>query len=247
MAILFDMREISARQTVGGEVRRYSETVNFCERVFLPVSLKDQLIPGTLEFAIQTLVEPPLDTAVFAKQYQNDETGRAAYDPKILLKIVLLGYARGLISSRKIERACRENVVFIALACGQQPDHSTIAAFVSSMKEEILPLFRDVLLVCQEMELLGGTFFALDGLKLPSNASKEWSGTRPELHKKKQKIEAQGAQLRAEHIQTERGQDDPPGPRASGTNRQQQVEKLQKKAELMDQWLAENQPKQGAA
>jgi hypothetical protein len=51
----------------------------------------------------------------------------------------------------------------MALSCGQQPDHSTIAAFVSSMKGEILPLFRDVLLVCEEEGLLGGTFFALDG------------------------------------------------------------------------------------
>ena len=59
---------------------------------------------------------------------------------------------------------------------GQQPDHSTIAAFVSSMKEEILPLFRDVLLVCEEMNLLGGTMFALDGCKLPANAWKEWRG-----------------------------------------------------------------------
>jgi transposase len=146
---------------------------DYRQRVFLPVSLEDQLMPGTLEFAIHTLVETRLDTSAFEQKYRNDETGRTAYDPKILLKIVLLGYARGLISSRKIERACRENVVFIALACGQQPDHSTIAAFVSSMKGEILPLFRDVLLVCQEMDLLGGTFFALDGLKLPSNASKE--------------------------------------------------------------------------
>ena len=78
----------------------------------------------------------------------------------ILLKVVLLAYSRGLISSRKIEQACRENVVFMALACGQRPDHSTIAAFVSSMKDEILPLFRDVLLVCEEMNLLGGTMLA---------------------------------------------------------------------------------------
>jgi hypothetical protein len=163
------------------------------------------------------------------------------------LKVVLLAYSRGLISSRKIEQACRENVVFIALACGQQPDHSTIAAFISSMKDEILPLFRDVLLVCEEMNLLGGTMFALDGCKLPSNASKEWSGTFPELHRKKQKIEAKVAQLLAEQIQTDRGQDEPPVPRASGPSRQQQVEKLQKKADLMEKWLAENQPKQGAA
>ena len=134
---------------------------DYRQRVFLPVSLEDQLMPGTLEFAIHTLVETRLDTSGFAQRYRNDETGRTAYDPKILLKVVLLGYARGLISSRKIEQACGENVVFIALACGQQPDHSTIATFVSSMKDEILPLFRDVLLVCQEMDLLGGTFFAL--------------------------------------------------------------------------------------
>jgi transposase len=191
--------------------------------------LEDQLMPGTLEFAIHTLVEKRLDMSIFEGKYRNDETGRAAYDPKILLKVVLLAYSRGLISSRKIERACRENVVFIALACGQQPDHSTIAAFVSSMKEEILPLFRDVLLVCEEMNLLGGTMFALDGCKLPSNASKEWSGTL------------------AEQVQADQGPDDLPGPKASGTTRQQQVGKLQKKAELIDQWLAENQPKQGAA
>jgi hypothetical protein len=112
----------------------------------------------------------------------------------------LLAYSRGLVSSRKIEQACRENVVFIALACGQQPDQSTIATFVSSMQDEILPLFRDVLLVCEEMNLLGGTMFALEGCKLPSNASKEWTGTFPELQKKKPKIEAKVAQLIVEPV-----------------------------------------------
>lgn len=223
------------------------KTYDYRQRVLLPVSLEDQLLPGTLEFAIHTLVDKRLDMSIFEDKYRNDETGRAAYDPKVLLKVVLLGYSRGLISSRKIEQACRENVVFIALACGQQPDHSTIAAFVSSMKDEIRPLFRDVLLVCEELHLLGGTMFALDGCKLPSNASKEWSGTFPELHKKKQKIEAKVAQLLAEQVQADREPDDPPGPKGSGTSRQQQVEKLQKRAELMEKWLAENQPKIGAA
>ena len=189
------------------------KTYDYRQRVLLPVSLEDQLMPGTLEFAIHTLVEKRLDMSIFEGKYRNDETGRAAYDPKILLKVVLLAYSRGLISSRKIEQACRENVVFIALACGQQPDHSTIAAFVSSMKDEILPLFRDVLLVCEEMNLLGGTMFALDGCKLPSNASKEWSGTFPELHKKKQKIEAKVAQLLAEQMQADQGEENLPGPR----------------------------------
>ena len=61
-----------------------------------------------------------MDMAVFEERYQNDETGRMAYDPaKILARgVVLLGYARGLISSRKMEQACRENVTVMDLACG---------------------------------------------------------------------------------------------------------------------------------
>jgi len=220
---------------------------DYRQRVLLPVSLEDQLMPGTLEFAIHTLVEQRLDMSIFAGKYRNDETGRAAYDPKILLKVVLLAYSRGLISSRKIEQACRENVVFIALACGQQPDHSTVAAFVSSMKDEILPLFRDVLLVCEEMNLLGGTMFALDGCKLPSNASKEWSGTFSELHKKKQKIEAKVTQLLEEQLKADQSEETASEPKGSAPNRQQLVEQLQKKTDLIEQWLAENQPKVGAA
>ena len=91
----------------------------------------------------------------------------------------------------------------MALDCGQVPDHSTIAAFVSSMKDEILPLFRYVLLVCEEMR--GGTMVALAGCKPPSNVSKEWSGTASELQKKKEKIEAKVTQLLEEQIHTDRG------------------------------------------
>src|SRR5262249_35915565 len=111
------------------------------------------------------------------------------YASKILLKVVLLAYSRGIISSRKIEQACRENVPFMALACEMVPDHSTIAACVSSLKEEIVSLFRDILRVCEEQGLLGGTHFALDGLKLSSNATKEWSGTLADLRQKKAKWE----------------------------------------------------------
>jgi transposase len=131
----------------------------YSQKVFIPVSLEDQLMPGTLEFAIHTLVETRMDMSVFDGNYKNDKTGRSAYDPKVLLKVVLLGYSRGLMSSRKIERACCENVIFMAISCNQRPDHSTIASFVSSMKDEISPLFTDILLVCEEEKLLGGTFF----------------------------------------------------------------------------------------
>ena len=86
--------------------RRY----DYSQRLLIPVSLEKQLVPGSLEFAIHTLVENRLDTSVFDKNYHNDRTGRSAYNPRVLLKVVLLGYSRGLISSRQIERACHENV-----------------------------------------------------------------------------------------------------------------------------------------
>ncbi len=120
------------------------KSYNYSQTVMLPVSLEDQLMPSTIEFAIHTLVEDKMDMSRFDERYKNDETGRSAYDPKVLLKIVLLAYARGIFTSRKIERACKENVVFMALSCGQEPDHSTIAPFVSSLQKEIVPLFRDV-------------------------------------------------------------------------------------------------------
>jgi hypothetical protein len=78
---------------------------------------------------------------------------------------------------------------------------------------------REVLLVCEEMNLLGGTMFALDGCKLPSNASKEWSGTIAELRRKKARIETKMAQLLEEQAQADQGQDDLPAPGASSASR----------------------------
>jgi transposase len=122
------------------------------QTVRIPVSLENQLLPGTWEFAIHVLVERRLDIAIFGSRYKNDESGCPAYDPKIRRKVILVAYARGMISSRKIEQAWREHVTFMAVACGQVPDHSTIAAFVGSLKGEIASLFGDILLVCAEQE-----------------------------------------------------------------------------------------------
>jgi len=213
---------------------------DYGQRVMIPVSLEEQLVPGTLELAIQTLVEDRIDMEVFEDRYQNEETGRWAYDPRILLKVVLLGYARGLISSRKMEQACRENVTFMALACGQRPDHSTIAAFVSSMQDEIRPLFRDVLLVCEESGLLGGTFFALDGCKLPSNASQEWSGKISDLVRKKEKIERRVAELLRRQVEVDKREKEGKKDSIPGLNRPKQIERLRRKAERIRQFLREN-------
>jgi hypothetical protein len=157
----------------------------------------------------------------------------------VLLKVILLAYSRGLVSSRDIEKVCRENVVFMALAGEQKPDHSTIARFVSSMKREIIHLFRDILMVCEEMELLGGTHFSLDGLRLPSNASKEWSGTFKELRKKKAKLEKRLKEVVREHQLNDSARDIPSKPF------KKQVKRLEQKIHKLEQFLSENEPKEG--
>ena len=217
---------------------------NYSQSLLIPVSLQEQLMPGTLEFAIHTLVEGRMDMSVFDDKYQNDETGRRAYDPKVLLKAVLLAYSRGLISSRQIERACCENVTFMAMSCNQRPDHSTIATFVSSMKDQIKPLFRDILLVCEQEGLLGGTFFAIDGCKMPTNASKEWSGKFSELQKRKEKIEDKIKVLVEDHIEKDKEENTIKG--QTLVNREKQIKRLQQQAEKIEKWLAENEKKIGS-
>ncbi len=218
------------------------KSYNYSQTVMLPVSLEDQLTPGTLEFAINTLVEERMDMTRFDGKFKNDETGCKAYNPKILLKIILLAYSRGIVHSRKIERECKRNVTFMALSCRQEPDHSTIAAFVSGLKDEIKPLFRDVLLVCEEMQLLGGTEFSLDGCKLPSNASTRWSGTFATLKAKKEKIERRVGYMLAEHVEEDKRECKD---KSEATRRAKHIEKLKKQAAKVEEFLQKNEPKPG--
>ncbi len=214
---------------------------NYSQSMLLPVILEHQLIPGSLEFAIHHLVDHDLDLSALDQRFNNDDTGRPAYDPKILLKVVLLAYSRGIIHSRKIERVCRENITFMALTCAQVPDHSTIATFISSMKNEIEPLFCNVLLACDEMNLLGGTIFALDGCKLPSNASKEWSGTRKTLKKKQEKLAAKVNELIDRQIQFDREGADP----SDLAKVEKQIAKIRKNADRIRKFLEENEARIG--
>ena len=213
---------------------------DYAQTRLVAVSLADQLEPGTLEHTIHYVVEERLDLKKFDQERTNDDTGRPGYDPRVLLKVVLLGYARGLLSSRKLEKACQQNIIFMALTCGQCPDHSTIAGFVSAMGEaRISALFSQVLLVCAEEGLLGGTHFAIDGYKLPSNAAKEWSGTHADLRQKHDKLRALVRQSMREHRRNDRAGRNPSGPAA------ERLKRLQQKAARIERFLEETQPRQG--
>ena len=170
---------------------------NLKQSKMIPLSYADQIVPGSFEYALNEIVEEHLDLSVFEARYGNDDTGRLAYDPKVLLKIVLYGYAKGMVSSRKLEEACRRNVVFMALSADTRPHFTTIAGFVAELEHEIVQLFRDVLLYCDALGLIGTEHFAIDGCKLASNASKQWSGTHAELRQQAAEVGAGGARHRA--------------------------------------------------
>jgi transposase len=213
---------------------------NADQLIILSVSMKKQLVSGTLEYTINELVEKHIDLTVFEGRYKNDMTGATAINPKLLLKIVLFAYSRGLLSSRQIERACVENVTFMALGCGYAPDHSTLAHFVSSMQKELESVFCNILLVCDQLGLLGGTHFSLDGVKLSANVSKEWSGTFDELKHKRAKLQSKLEQVLAGHLQADHQ------PESEQERQKRQEKRIQLQVERLKQFLENEKPKQGS-
>jgi transposase len=207
----------------------------------IPIAFSNQILAGTFEYTLNHLIDNEFDLSVFEQRYHNDDTGAPAYDPAILLKIILYAYARGITSSREIERCCEENIIFMALSADTHPHFTTIADFVSSSSERIIELFRDVLLICNKLGLIGKEMFAVDGCKLGSNASKEWSGTKGELKKKQQKMEQAVRYLVDKHKEMDsKAESDPTVGRE-----QKQIETLRAKIKKLKSWLKENQDKIG--
>lgn len=82
---------------------RYKD-YNYEQSKMIPISFREQILPGTFEHTLSYLIDHELDVSIFDQRYNNDDTGAPAYDPALLLKIVLYAYSRGITSSRRIER-----------------------------------------------------------------------------------------------------------------------------------------------
>jgi transposase len=203
--------------------------------MLLPVVLSEQIVPGSFAFALDYLVDNELDLQAMDTKFKNDEVGASAYDPRVMLKIVLLAYSQGLISSRAIERACVHNVQFIAISGDSQPSHAHIAKFVCSLRDQIKPLFAQVLMTCDAQGLIGRDLFAIDGVKLPSNASKERSGTHAELHHRAKRLDQAADKILALHQSADNSTQDT----ALDSKRQTQLDKLRREAARTRAFLAQ--------
>jgi len=218
---------------------------NYNQSAMVVINFTDQIQPGTFEHAVHYLVDNKLDLSCFDEAYKNDDNGRPAYDPAILLKIVLFAYSKGITSSREIAWCCQHNIIFMALSCQSAPHFTTIADFISGHPDKVEKLFEQVLLVCDEQGLLGNELFAIDGCKMPSNASKEWSGTHKELAAKRDKIK----RLIRHHMQKHRQMDamavQDEDAKQQQQRIQQSIETLEKTADKIDSFLKDREPRMG--
>ena len=219
--------------------------------LFLSVNLKDQLLPGTFEWTLNYLIDK-MDLSFFEQNYHNDQKGAAAYHPKALLKVILYCYSVGILSSRPMEKACQTNIILKALSQDNDPDHATLAAFISTNTQAVKALFIQVLLQCDELDLITGEMFAEDGCKLPSNASKEWSGTIADLKKKRDKLEKLVEKLLVRHQELDKDKEAKkklrPFKKTMGNDKERRnkhVERIEKKLEKLNEFLRHAQPRIG--
>ncbi len=203
----------------------------------LAVDLQAQVQPGSFENALRQLIDEELDLSAFDARYCNDATGASAYAPSVLLKVILFAYSRGIVSSRAIERACRENVLFMALSANATPHFTTLASFVSEAGEPIARLFSHVLYVCQREGLIGAQMFAIDGVKLPANASKERSGTRAQFAHQAGKLEQAVHRMLQQHRQEDMRAAADGSVAIESARGAQKIERLRTQAAQLRAWL----------
>ena len=221
---------------------RYKD-YSYAQGMFLPVSFQAQIVPSTFEFALNYIIDNEMNLSIFETRYRNDQTGAPAFDPAVMLKILLYAYSLGIISSRQIEKLCATNITFMALSANSRPHFTTIAKFVSCLEGEISSLFADVLLICAEENLIGKHMFAIDGCKLSANCSKEWSGTKRDLERKKKRIEKSVDFLVKKH----QAQDKEDPCAASILEKEKKALKnLRQKAAKIQRWLGDHEDKKGA-
>ena len=160
------------------------------------VGISETSRPDTFEHALHHLLNHEVDLAHFDARFQNDATGAPAYPPAMLLKVVVFAYSQGIVRSRAIERVCQEHVTFMALRGMTAPHFTTIAHFVSTLRDNIAQVFAAVLAVCDGQGLIGREMFAIDGVKLPSNASKHRSATRAAFTQRAEQLQTAAKTMR---------------------------------------------------
>ncbi|HME04099.1 MAG TPA: transposase [Solirubrobacteraceae bacterium] len=146
-----------------------------CDReqsFLLPPDLRDWLPEDHLAWFVVGAVGV-MDLSGFYAAYREDGLGRAAYEPSMMVALILYCWSRGMRSARRIERACLEDVACRVIAANQRPDHATIARFIERHQGALGDLFGEVLVLCADAGLATVGVVAIDGTKVAANANRD--------------------------------------------------------------------------
>jgi len=217
--------------------------VNREQSYLLPPDLKEWLPEGDLAWFIVDATGQ-MDLEAFYRKYRADGQGNTAYEPSMMVSLLLYAYSMGIRSSRKIERMCTRDIAFRVITANQAPDHSTIARFRQANEEELTEIFTQVLRLCAEAGLVQVGLVAIDGTKLKANASLA-------ANRKYRSIKQEIQQILKEAAAKDAEEDDIYGPENRGDelpeelkDRQQRLARLREAKERLEQETAEAAAKQ---
>jgi len=150
--------------------------------MLLPVDMREWLPEDDLVFVVLDAVGT-LDLGEFRRRYRADGHGRAAFDPEMMVALLLYGYCQGERSSRVIEKRCVRDVAYRVITGGLRPDHATIARFRARHETALGGLFSQVLRVLAAEGMVSLGLLSLDGTKLAGNAAQKANKTLPQIEK----------------------------------------------------------------
>ena len=168
-------------------MRRF-RTCSLDQPLLIPPSLHDRLPANHLARFLAELVGQFDLGGILAAYARKDNRGAEGYHPEMLTRLLLYGYATGITSSRRIEKATYDSVPFRFLSADQHPDHDTIASFRRQHLEELAKLFVDALQLCRKAGLVKLGNVAIDGTKLKANASFAREMTYAKMSEEEQKL-----------------------------------------------------------
>ena len=216
---------------------------NQAQGQFISIDFDSQIKKGTFEYALNYIIDNIIDLSCFEAEIKNDETGAPAFDPQVMLKIVFFAYSLGIIHSRKIARECHTNVIMMALSGNTRPHFTTIADFISCMGYKATRLFRDVLLICDQMRLISKNMFAMDGCRISSNAAKEWSGKKQDFRRRKKKMEKEVRRLFKRHKELDENEEEQ---KVQREKESQAIESYKKKIRKIADFIETHEERIGA-
>lgn len=196
-------------------VARSYRSVDRSQEFLLPPNMAEWLPEDHLVWFVLDVVDQ-LDTNVFHARHPQAGPGRAAYDPDMLLALLIYAYAVGERSSRRIERLCTEHVAFRVLCAQDAPDHTTLARFRAGHQDAFAGVFAQVLRLCAAAGMVRVGTVSIDGTKIAANAARGANRTRAGLRDQARQIAEQALAEAAAVDATEdasRDEDDrlPPG------------------------------------